>query len=122
MTELFQRLEDDWAAIVAKRDVEVAESFLADDFVLMSEGGVAPEMPREAWLRSLPSIDTRSLGARVLGVREYGDTAIVWARLTWEAQAGARDLSGEYAVTDVFTSVDGHWRPSWRSSVRLGSS
>ena len=32
------------------------------------------------------------------------------------------DLTGWYAVTDVFTKDQGRWRPSWRISVRLTES
>ena len=32
---------------------------------------------------------------------------------------GERDLSGDYAVADVFTKADDRWRASWRISVRL---
>jgi hypothetical protein len=34
---------------------------------------------------------------------------------------GERDLTGDYAVTDVFKQEGGRWRPSWRISVRLSN-
>ena len=119
MSDPFQRVEEEWARIVAERDAEAAERFLAPDFELRSDGGVAPVMQREAWLAALAEIETTSLGARVFTSREYDDTAIVWAQLDWDASVEGRSLTGRYAVTDVFVRRDGRWRPSWRLSTRV---
>ena len=115
----FQRIEDEWADVIVRRDVERAAQLLGEDFVLTSEGGVSDHMPRDQWLAALPEIDTRTLTCSVNQVRELGDVAVVRGRLHWEASMGERDLSGEYAVADVFTKVGDGWRPSWRISVRL---
>ena len=114
-----RRLEDEWADVVRRGDVEAARAFLADDFVLTGVGGVAPEVTREAWFANLTKIETRSLTLSNVQARVYGDVAVVHLRLAWDATLEARDLTGDYAVTDVFTHVDGAWRPSWRLSVRL---
>ena len=76
-------------------------------------------MQRDVWLDTLPSIETRRLDCEVLEARIYGDVGVARVRLGWNATAQGRDLSGEYAVTDVFTREDGRWRASWRVSVRL---
>jgi len=99
--------------------VVAAEQLLADDFVLSSTGGVGEQVTRGAWLETLGEIDTRSLRCDVREVRVFGDTAVVHARLRWDATLGERDLTGEYAVADVFTTRGESWRASWRISVRL---
>ena len=66
MSEL-DAVEGEWAAIVERGDVEAAEALLADDFALSSVGGVAPHMRRDAWLATLPRIDTRSARLRARG-------------------------------------------------------
>ncbi len=119
MSEEFEALEEHWASVVARRDAEAADELLAEDFVLSSEGGVSPHMPKRDWLAGLASIETRSLSVSEVSARTFGDVAVVKARLDWEASMEERDLSGQYAVTDVFTKADGRWRPSWRISVRL---
>lgn len=119
MTDEFQAIEDRWAAIVEQQDVEGADDLLADDFVLSSAGGVSPHAPKSEWLAGLRSIDTRSLSVTDVRARTFGDVAVVNARLRWEAAMGDRDLTGDYAVADVFTQSDGRWRASWRISVRL---
>ena len=99
--------------------MESARRLLADDFRLSSVGGVAPVVPRDLWLDTLPRLETRSLGWEVLEERQFGDVGVVRVRLTWDASLDGRDLAGEYAVTDVFSRADGRWRASWRISVRL---
>ena len=119
MTAEFEELEAEWARIVEARDAEAAREFLADDFVLSSTGGVGPSVPKDEWLAALDEIDTRSLVPRDVDARVFGDVAVVSARLRWDATLREQDLTGDYAVTDVFTRADGRWLASWRISVRL---
>jgi hypothetical protein len=113
-------VEAKWARAVIERDVEAAEQILGADFVLTSEGGVSDLMPRADWIVALGAIETTELTCDVLEVRVFEETAVVRARLRWDARMGHRDLSGDYAVADVFRYVDGRWLASWRISVRLG--
>jgi ketosteroid isomerase-like protein len=115
----FAALEHEWAAIVERRNAEAARAFLADDFVLSSTGGVGPSVPKEEWLAALDEIETRSLACRDVDARIFGDVAVVSARLRWDASLRDQDLTGDYAVTDVFTRHEGRWLASWRISVRL---
>jgi ketosteroid isomerase-like protein len=117
----FQRLEDTWAAAVTAGDVAAAANLLADDFVLSSSGGVGPNVSRAEWLQTLPQIETASLAATVEEVRVFAATAVVRARLEWQATLGTRDLSGAYAITDVFSRQGDEWKVSWRISLRLAA-
>jgi ketosteroid isomerase-like protein len=119
VSEELQRIEEEWAAAVADRDVEAAREILADDFVLTSSGGVGEHMPRDEWLAALPDLDTQSLECTDVFARELGDVAVVRARLRWEASMGDRDLTGEYLVADVFRREGGSWKASWRISTRV---
>jgi ketosteroid isomerase-like protein len=121
MPDEFQRLEDEWARIVQEQDVEAAQAFLADDFVLTSAGGVGPRMRKVEWIAGLPEIETRSIRCLEPEARIFGEVAVVRALLEWDASTrGGRDLNGRYHVTDVFTRADDGWHPSWRVSVRAG--
>ena len=115
----FEELEAEWGRIVAVGDVEAGRELLADDFVLTSTGGVGPHVPKDEWLRTLPEIETRSLTCRDVDARVFGDVAVVKAWLHWDASLGARDLTGDYAVTDVFRRDGDRWRAAWRISLRL---
>jgi ketosteroid isomerase-like protein len=115
----FAELESEWAGIVERGDGEAARAFLADDFVLSSTGGVGPNVPKEEWLAALDEIETRSLVPRDVDARVFGDVAVVTARLRWDATLRDQDLTGDYAVTDVFRRGGGRWLAAWRISVRL---
>ena len=115
----FVALESEWARIVETRDTEAAREFLADDFVLSSTGGVGPNVPKDDWLAALHEIDTRSLVPRDVDARVFGDVAVVSARLRWDATLRDQDLTGDYAVTDIFTRRGDRWLAAWRISVRL---
>jgi ketosteroid isomerase-like protein len=115
----FAALETEWASIVERRDKEAARAFLADDFVLSSTGGVGPNVAKDEWLTALDEIQTRSLVPRDIDARVFGEVAVVSARLRWDATLRDQDLTGDYAVTDVFTRHGDRWLASWRISVRL---
>jgi len=65
------------------------------------------------------SAETRSFELDVVEIRELGDVAIVASRGTWAASRGERDLTGVYAMTDVYVRRDGKWLATWRVSTRL---
>ena len=119
MSEELRAVEERWAEIVRVRDVAAAESFLADDFVLESAGGVSPSAAKADWLATLPLIETRSIVPSDVEVRVFGDVAVVRLRLAWEAELTGRDLTGDYAIVDVFTRASDGWHPTWRISTRL---
>jgi ketosteroid isomerase-like protein len=119
VTDELVALEERLADSIRRGDAEAAGSLLADDFVLTSTGGVSPNMPRDEWLAALPQLDTRSLAPEVLDSRVFGDVMVARVLAHWEASLGERDLSGTYAVSDVFRRHDGSWQLAWRISVRL---
>jgi ketosteroid isomerase-like protein len=119
MSDELQAVEERWAEIVRERDVAAAESLLADDFVLQSAGGVSPNAPKREWIETLPQIETRSIEPSDVEARVYGDIAVVRLRLAWEAELGGRDLTGDYAIVDVFRRASDGWHPTWRISTKL---
>ena len=120
MTEELRAALDELTRAVAEGDVAAADALLADDFVLTSSGGVAPRVARADWLEALARLETTLFTYEPVETRVFADVAAVAARVTWEARLGERDLSGDYAITDVLTRRDGRWRPTWRISTRLG--
>ena len=110
---------DEWTRAITAGDVAAADALIAEEYVLTSAGGVAPRVSREEWLEALGRIETRSFAPETIEARVFGDVAVVASRARWDARLGERDLSGEYALTDVFTRSDGQWRPAWRLSTRV---
>ena len=114
-----QSVLDEWNRAILERDVAAADELLDDDYVLTSAGGVAPHLPRAAWLNALTQIETRSIDVDIVAVRSFGDIAVVASRLRWDARFDGRDLTGDYAVTDIFRYAEGRWRATWRVSTRM---
>ena len=119
MTEELLAVEKALADAIVRSDAEAASSILAEDFVLSSTGGMSQHMPREEWLAALPQLETRSLEPEILDSRLFGDVMVARVLVRWQASFGERDMTGSYAVTDIFRREDEAWRLAWRVSVRL---
>ena len=119
MNEEVLAFEKALADAIARSDVDAASSILAEDFVLSSTGGMSQHMPRDEWLAALPRLDTRSLQPEVIDSRLIGDVMVARVLVRWDASFGERDMTGSYAVTDVFRQEGASWRLAWRISVRL---
>ena len=116
MTEVRAAL-DAWTQAIVASDAESADRLLHADYCLQSAGGVG-DIDRATWLGNLGAIDTRSLEAAELDIREFGDVAVAAGRWNWDASLPDRELTGEYAITDVLLRVDGRWQPRWRISTK----
>jgi Domain of unknown function (DUF4440) len=110
---------DAWTAAILRSDSDAADAVLHTDFALQSAGGYG-DVDKASWLAGLKVIDTRSLEALELDIREFDDVAVVAGRWRWDASAPERELTGGYAITDVLLRVDGAWRPRWRISTKIG--
>jgi hypothetical protein len=119
VTDELVALEEALGNSIRQSDADRAADLLAEDFVLSSTGGVSPHMARDEWLAALPQLQTRSLVPEVLDHRVLGDVLVARLLVRWQASLGERDLTGTYAVNDVFRRHEGSWRLSWRISVRL---
>ena len=108
-----------WARAVLERDQAAAEEILAESFVLTSAGGVAPRLERADWLAGLSTIESQSLDVLEYEERTFGDVGVTNTLQRWSAQRDGRDLSGDYAIVDVFERIDGSWRAVWRVSRRV---
>ena len=119
MADELRETLDAWARAVVERDQATAEKLLAESFVLTSAGGVASRMERADWLASLPSIESESLDVLEYEERTLGDVGVTNTLQRWSAQWGDRDLSGDYAIIDVFERSGGSWRAAWRISRKV---
>ncbi|OKK06709.1 hypothetical protein AMK26_12025 [Streptomyces sp. CB03234] len=92
----------EWAAALASNDPDRITTYLADDWALVSEAGVAT---REHVLALVASGELTHAAMEPVGeprVRIHGDTALFTGRVT---NAGSDDWR-----TDVFLWRDGRWR------------
>jgi ketosteroid isomerase-like protein len=97
-----------WAEAIKERDVAKAERILGAEYSLMAPG--LGEMPRAAWLSSLPEYVVHSYSFDDVKVHVYGDTAVMRSRYQQHATVFGKDRSGELLVTDVWVKRDGRWQ------------
>jgi Domain of unknown function (DUF4440) len=111
---------DEWTSAIVQSDRQAAERILDDDYVLSSSGGVG-DTRRAEWLETLEKIETTSLEPLDLRELVLGDVAVVSGRWRWNATLGERNLTGDYAITDILIRRGGRWRPRWRISTKVSS-
>ena len=119
MADVLRGTLDAWTRAVVESDQRAAEELLAEGFVLTSAGGVAPRAERDEWLVGLPTIETQSLEVLEYEERIFGDVGVVRTLQRWNARRGGRDISGDYAIVDVFERTEGTWRAVWRISRKV---
>lgn len=102
-------IDDDWWRAIVSNDAERIGSFMADDWVIVSDSGVASKEQFLSFVRSgelTHSAMDRVSDARV---RVYGDSAVLTSRVTNTAHYGGRRFDADEWTTDVFVRRDGHW-------------
>lgn len=102
-------LVKEWSAAIVSNDVPRIDSFMADEWVIVSESGITD---RDAFLGYVASGDLTHSAMRTMGpsrVRVHRDTATVTARMTNTAHYGGRRFDADEWVTDVFVRRDGRW-------------
>jgi hypothetical protein len=119
MADVLRGTLDEWTRVVVERDQRAGEDLLGEAFVLTSTGGVAPRVERDEWLVGLPTIETHSLEILEYEEQTFGDVGVARTLQRWNAQRGGRDVSGDYAIVDVFQRTDGGWRAVWRISRKV---
>lgn len=104
-------IADDWALAIVSNDAGRIGDFMADDWVIVSESGVATREQFLALVRSgeLSHSAMDRVGGADARVREYGDTAVLTLRQTNTAHYRGRRFDADEWVTDVFIRRDGRW-------------
>jgi ketosteroid isomerase-like protein len=97
-----------WTDAICRRDVDAASLILGAEYALMATG--IGEMPRAAWLATLPDYVTHAIEFFDVRIHVYGDTAVMRSRCKQSATVFGADRSGEMLVTDVWVKRDGRWQ------------
>lgn len=115
--------EREWADVVMRKDKVAADRILADEFRL-----TGPELQRlstgraamkDAWLETLPLIDTRSFDLSDAQITVYGSAAVVFVRATIDWSIQGRPLPSRYRLTDLWVKREGRWQVVTRLSEPL---
>ncbi len=111
--EELNRLVEDWANAELAGDTDFHRAILADDFV-----GVGPRgftLAKEQWLdrHESGSLRYESFGLDEVGVRPYGDAAVVVCRQdadgVYKDDNGRYDIQEQFRATLVFVRQQGRW-------------
>ena len=103
------KLTSEWAEAMISNDAKRIGSFMADDWVIVSERGIAT---KEHFLSFVESGALTHTTFDLVGeprVKFYGDIAVLTARVTNTAFFSGQRLDADEFTTDVFYKVDRRW-------------
>ena len=103
-------IDEAWSRAIVSNDAERISGFMADDWVIISESGVAS---KDEFLSLIASGElTHSAMDRVgeARVRIYDQTAVLTARATNTAHYRDRRFDADEWTTSVYVRRDSQWR------------
>src|SRR5215207_4485165 len=103
------KIGEDWAAAMVANDADRIGSFMADEWVIVSERGIST---KEDFLGFVSSGQLTHSMFEMVGdarIREYGDTAVLSVRVVNTAYFGGHQFDADEWTTDVFVKRDGKW-------------
>jgi ketosteroid isomerase-like protein len=112
-TEELKQIAEEWASAELRGDTAALGEILADDFV-----GVGPRgfmLTNEQWLARHEAGNLRydSFGLDEVGVRLYGDAAVMVCRQSaegvYEDENGRYDIHEQFRATLIFVRQEDRW-------------
>ena len=107
--EIFD-ISEQWGEAIVANDADAIGSFMADDWIIVSERGVSTKEHFLSFVRSGQLTHSSMELAELHSVRVYGDTAIIASRITNTAQLGGQTFEANEWTSDVFLKQDGEWK------------
>ena len=104
-----ERLENEWAQAVIRRDAAAMRRLVAPGWVYSDESGI---MDREAGIKAFTAgTDTvTSAGNEQMRVQVYGNTAVVTGILWMRGRGPKGAFLHRYRYTDTWMKGDGRWQ------------
>ncbi len=102
-------IDADWARAIVSNDAERIGSYMADDWMIVSESGVTSKEQFLSFVRSGELTHSAMDRVGEARIRVYGDIAVLTARVTNTAHYGGRRFDADEWTTSVFVRRDGHW-------------
>jgi uncharacterized protein (TIGR02246 family) len=99
----------EWAEAMISNDAKRIGAFMADDWVIVSERGVAGKEYFLSFVESGALTHTSFEIVTEPRVRIYGDTAVLTARVTNTSFFNGEKLEADEFTTDVLAKRDGRW-------------
>jgi ketosteroid isomerase-like protein len=102
-------LAKDWGEAIVSNDATRIGSFMADDWVMVSESGVSAKEQFLSLVESGELTHSAMTGVGRPRIRVYGDTAVSTGRVTNTAHYQGRRFDADEWTTDVFVNRNGRW-------------
>lgn len=109
MEQELLKLGEDWAAAMVTNDADRIGSFMADDWVIVSERGIAAKEDFLAFVRSGQLTHSMFEMRSRARIKLYADTAVLSARIVNTAHFSGQQFDADEWTTDVFVRRDGKW-------------
>jgi len=103
------KLGNEWFEAMVANDAERIGSYMADEWVMVSDRGVAT---KEYFLDFIRSGQLTHSAFKMVGdarVKVYGDTAVFTIRIVNTAHFGGQTFEADEWTSDVFVKRDGKW-------------
>jgi len=116
------QLEHAWGDAIVHRDSATLEEILADDYTLTTPDGQVVSRSQEIENVLAPadgSVAITDVDVEDVGVRVFGETAVVSSRFTLTVSAEGRPVETPFRHTDVFVRDHDHWRCVARQATRI---
>ncbi len=110
MEEELLKLEKEFARAIVKNDAEAIGQFIADDWVIIDADGGRIDKSRFLGAVKSGVLIHEMMESDDVGVRIYGDTAVVSGLTRTKGKFMGRDFSTQERATDVFVMQNGRWQ------------
>ncbi len=98
-----------WAEAMVANDAASIGSFMADEWVIVSERGISTKQQFLSFVESGALTHSAFEMASDARVQQYGDTAVMTIRVTNTAHFGGQQFDADEWTSDVFVRRDGKW-------------
>jgi ketosteroid isomerase-like protein len=99
----------DWAEAMVANDAGRIGSFMADEWVIVSERGISTKREFLSFVESGALTHSAFAAVSEPRVKVYGDTAVLSIRVVNTAHFGGQRFDADEWTSDVFVKRDGKW-------------
>jgi ketosteroid isomerase-like protein len=99
----------EWAKAMVANDADRIGSFMADEWVIVSERGISTKDEFLSFVHSGQLTHSMFEMKGDARIREYGDVALLTARVINTAHFAGQQFDADEWTTDVFVKRDGRW-------------
>ena len=98
-----------WAEAMVANDATRIDSFMSDDWVIVSDRGISTKRRFMSFVESGALTHSFFEMAGDARVETYGDTAVMTVRVKNTAHFGGQQFDADEWASDVFVKRDGKW-------------